>query len=123
MIPAVLSVDGISAVYGSTPVLHDLSLHVAPGEIVCVLGRNGVGKSTLLKAVIGIVRPAAGKIKVTSREVTRLRSCRIARQGVSYAAQEHGLFANLSVRDNLRLAANGRLDEALSQASGLFDFI
>jgi branched-chain amino acid transport system ATP-binding protein len=118
-----LAISGLSAGYGSTPVLHGVSLEVGAGEIVCVLGRNGVGKSTLLKAVIGILRPTGGTVSVGSRDVTRLRSHRVAREGVAYAAQEQGLFANLSVRDNLRLASGKKLDETISAAAGLFPFI
>jgi branched-chain amino acid transport system ATP-binding protein len=118
-----LSLRSVAAGYGATPVLDDIDLTVGPGEVVCLMGRNGVGKSTMLKVAMGLVRATAGQVAVGDRTTTRLRSHLVAREGVSYAAQERGLFANLTVRDNLKLAAAGDPTTAIEEASALFGFI
>jgi urea ABC transporter ATP-binding protein UrtE len=101
----VLRLEGIVAGYGRTTVLHGLGLEVGEGEIVAVLGRNGVGKSTLLKATIGLVPVSAGTIQLGSRRLERLPAHARARLGLAYVPQGREVFPALSVLDNLRVAA------------------
>ena len=105
-----LSVDGLTSGYGSAAVLHDVSLQVDKARIVAVLGKNGMGKSTLLKTVMGFVRPMGGRITFDGRDVTGAAPNVMARAGMAHAPQEHTLFQDLTVEDNLRLyrAATGR---------------
>ncbi|MEO8740245.1 MAG: branched-chain amino acid ABC transporter ATP-binding protein/permease [Casimicrobiaceae bacterium] len=103
---ALLAVDSVDAYYGKSHILQRASLVAREREIVALLGRNGAGKSTLLKTIIGIVRAAEGRIALGDQELTRLPAAAIARLGVAYVPQGRGLFAGMSVRDNLEL---GRL--------------
>jgi len=103
---ALLVLDSVDAYYGKSHILQRASLVAHEREIVALLGRNGAGKSTLLKTTIGIVRAAAGSIALGGEEMTGRPAAEIARQGVAYVPQGRGLFAGMSVRDNLEL---GRL--------------
>src|SRR5262249_32669517 len=101
-----LSVESIHTFYGKSHILNEVSFDVREREIVALLGRNGAGKSTLLKSLIGIARPEEGSIKVLDRETVGLPSAEIARLGIGYGPQGRGLFAGMTVPDNLVL---GRL--------------
>jgi branched-chain amino acid transport system ATP-binding protein len=101
---ALLEIRGVDAFYGDSHILYDLSLDVEEGEIVCLLGRNGAGKTTTLKSLIGLVPPRSGRITFRGREVTGLRSYRIARLGIGYVPEDRRVFGNLSVRENLEVA-------------------
>lgn len=100
---AALMLGGVTSGYGSSVVLRDLSLKLGKGEVVTLLGKNGMGKSTLLKAVMGFLPKTSGTVKINGADITRLQPHHIARHGVAYAAQERSLFADLSIQDNLRL--------------------
>jgi branched-chain amino acid transport system ATP-binding protein len=101
-----LEIDKINTFYGKSHILNDVSFDVKSHEIVALLGRNGAGKSTLLKSLIGITTPASGSIKLGGEEIARLSSAEIARLGIGYVPQGRGLFAGMSVAQNLEL---GRL--------------
>lgn len=92
-----------------SPVLHGLDLELPPGRITALLGRNGMGKSTLLRAVMGLIPVMAGRILLDGQAITGLPPEAVARQGVAYVPQGRGLFVDLSVEDNLALGAMGRL--------------
>lgn len=111
-----LAVDGIRVGYGRTTVLHGLSLTVEDGDMVAVLGRNGVGKSTLLKAMVGAVPVTSGTIRLGERDLTRTRTHQRARAGIAYVPQGRDIFPGLTVLDNLRVAAYGTRPRAWSQA-------
>jgi ABC-type branched-subunit amino acid transport system ATPase component/ABC-type branched-subunit amino acid transport system permease subunit len=104
--PAVLRFEAVNTFYGKSHILHDATLDVRPGEIVALLGRNGAGKSTLLKTLAGLVPPSSGAIEFAGRDITRLPAPDIARLGIGYVPQGRGLFAGMTVRENLAL---GRL--------------
>ena len=100
---SLLRVDGLEAWYGDSHVLHGLSFEVRNGEVVTLLGRNGAGKTTTLRAIIGILRQRQGSISLAGREIIRDSSNAIARLGIGYCPEERGIFASLSVRENLLL--------------------
>ncbi|MEI2415893.1 ABC transporter ATP-binding protein [Orrella sp. JC864] len=102
-----LDLQDVQSGYKSSIVLKGVSLSVSMGEAVALLGKNGMGKSTLLKTVMGYLPKAAGHVRLAGQDVTRLAPYRVAQRGVAYAAQEQPLFQDLSVRDNLRLALPG----------------
>lgn len=102
-----LRVEDLRAGYGRTGVLNGVSLSVADGEVVAILGRNGVGKSTLLKAIIGAIPVTNGRILLGDRDLTRARSHLRARSGIAYVPQGRDVFPRLTVLDNLRVAAYG----------------
>jgi branched-chain amino acid transport system ATP-binding protein len=100
---ALLAVDDIHTYYGKSHILHGVSLEVGRGEVVGLLGRNGVGKSTTLKAIAGIVRPTAGEIRFAGRPIGRLPPHRLARLGIAYVPEDRRIFARLTVLENLRI--------------------
>jgi branched-chain amino acid transport system ATP-binding protein len=103
-----LAVDGINTFYGKSHILHDVSFQVRNGEVVALLGRNGAGKSSTFKSIMGIVHPAAGSVKLMGRDVTGSTPEQIARLGVGLVPQGRRLFSGLTVEENLRLGALSR---------------
>jgi branched-chain amino acid transport system ATP-binding protein len=97
-----LSLEDVHAYYGKSHVLHGVSLEVGPGEIVGLLGRNGVGKSTTLKTIMGLVPPAAGRIRFEGRDLRGLAPHVIARGGIGWVPEDRRIFRLLSVFENLR---------------------
>jgi branched-chain amino acid transport system ATP-binding protein len=98
-----LAVSSLSAGYGDIPVLHRISMTIAAGESLGILGHNGMGKTTFLRCLIGALQPSAGSITLDGRDVTRLAPHGRARLGMAYVPQGREIFAALSVRDNLRM--------------------
>ena len=107
-----LEIRCIKVRYSGLPVLHGVSLAVNAGETVCVVGANGAGKSTILRAVMGAQRAFEGQILLAGREIQRLRTEEIVRLGIVYVPEEKMLFRPLSVEENLRLGAYILKDEA-----------
>jgi branched-chain amino acid transport system ATP-binding protein len=98
-----LAVDNLEAWYGESHVLHGVTFDVQAGEVVTLLGRNGVGKTTTLKAIMGIVETRTGSVRFEDRELTRLDSNVIARAGIAFCPEERGIFSSLDVKENLLL--------------------
>src|ERR1700735_5057855 len=98
-----LSIAGLEAWYGESHVLHGMEFNVAAGEVVTLLGRNGAGKTTTLRAIMGMLGRVSGSIVFEDGEICGLPSNRIARRGVAYCPEERGIFASLSVEENLML--------------------
>ena len=105
---------GLHAYYGASHVLHGVDFRVGRGETIGLMGRNGMGKSTLLKTLMGIVRPREGSVQVMGRDTTGQPPYAVARLGVAYVPEGRGVFGNLTVRENLVMAArpgrDGRSD-------------
>ncbi|MEM7738538.1 MAG: urea ABC transporter ATP-binding subunit UrtE [Deinococcota bacterium] len=99
-----LELRHISSSYGQSRVLWDVTLDIQPGESVALLGRNGVGKTTLLKTIMGLQAINAGQLYYRERNITRLASHKRAQQGIAYVPQGRGIFANLTVTENLEVA-------------------
>jgi branched-chain amino acid transport system ATP-binding protein len=100
---AALSLNGVSAHYGTSHVLFDVSLRVGRGEIVCLLGRNGAGKTTTIKSVMGLVNVSSGTVLFGDQEVQSKRTDAIARLGIGYVADARIIFPDLTVRENLEV--------------------
>ena len=98
-----LEIDALDAKYGELHVLHGMKFSVAEGEVVTLLGRNGAGKTTTLRAIMGMLRSRSGSVRVNGTETISLKSNRIARLGIAYCPEERGIFASLSVFENLML--------------------
>jgi branched-chain amino acid transport system ATP-binding protein len=125
---ALLEARGIQAWYGSSHVLHGVDLAVGRGETVGLLGRNGMGKSTLIRSLLGHVRERQGRITIAGEDLSNARPHEVARRRVAYVPEGRGIFPNLTVRENLVMAARAgawtlarvlasfpRLGERLSQ--------
>ncbi len=97
-----LTLSDVHAHYGKSHVLHGVSIHVGPGEVVGILGRNGVGKSTTLKTILGLVRASAGRVTFDGHDVTSWAPHRVARKGIAYVPEDRRIFRLLTVLENLR---------------------
>lgn len=122
---AALEVSALSSGYGEALVLREVALAVQPGEIFAMLGKNGMGKSTLLKTVMGFIPVRAGRVRLFGADRTGQAPHRIARSAVAYTPQEQALFQDLSVRDNLQLGLRDRshFDEDLARIGLAFPFL
>jgi branched-chain amino acid transport system ATP-binding protein len=103
MAAELLRVTGLHAYYGESHVLHGVECHVNRGEVVTLLGRNGAGRTTTLKALLGLVGSRSGSVMINGREAIALASHKIAHLGVAYCPEERGIYASLSTEENLLL--------------------
>jgi len=99
----VLSVQNLEAWYGESHILHGVNFDVGAGEVVTLLGRNGAGKTSTLKSIMGIIGKRTGSVRFNDAEIIRTSSDRIAKMGVAFCPEERGIFASLDVRENLLL--------------------
>lgn len=122
MAEALLSLSGVDSFYGEVQVLRGLSLTLERGEVLCLLGRNGAGKTTALKAIMGLVAVRAGTIIKEGQELTRLAAHEIPRTGIGYVPQGRRLFAELSVAENLEigLMTRNKGEDTLQDVLDLF---
>lgn len=111
-------VQGLKAFYGKSQILQGVDLEVDRGEMVALMGRNGVGKSTTLRAIMGIVRPASGTITLDGRPIQRAKPHRIARLGVGYVPEDRRIFPRLTVRENLLMGRIAKKETAASPGGG-----
>ena len=120
-----LEVSGLVAGYGEAMVLRDVSLHVAPGEVLAVLGKNGMGKSTLLKTVMGFLPARAGTISLFAEQTNGTPPHRLAAQGLAYSPQDQAIFQDLTVEENLRLGLprGAAFGAGLERIAGFFPFL
>jgi branched-chain amino acid transport system ATP-binding protein len=105
-----LTVEQLEVRYGKSAVVHGIDLDVDHGQVAVLLGRNGAGRSTVLKAIMGLVPPADGRVVLDGEEVTGLPPYRVARHGIAYVPEERRVFANLTVEENLTLAGRRGVD-------------
>ena len=98
-----LEVSGLNAAYGRAQILFDLAFEARAGEVAVLLGRNGAGKSTTLKSIIGLLRPLSGEVRFAGRPVHRLQPYQIARLGLGYVPEDRRIFTNLTVTENLEV--------------------
>ncbi len=98
-----LTVRGLQAWYGESHVLHGVDLSVAEGEMICILGRNGMGKTTTLRTIMGILRKRTGQISFAGKDLMSMPLHKVAHAGLGFVPEERGIFATLSVQENLML--------------------
>ncbi|MDN5762213.1 MAG: ABC transporter ATP-binding protein [Microlunatus sp.] len=120
-----LQVEGLTAAYDRLQVLHGIDLEVAQGQIVAVIGANGVGKTTLLRSVSGLLRPRSGRVQLNGEEISSASAEQIARQGLAHVPENRLVFPSLSVDDNLSLGGwttrkDGHYEERRTHALALF---
>ena len=113
---ALLEVANLTAGYHNKSVLHDVSFDVQPGEFISVIGHNGAGKTTMVRSVFGLMRPTGGNISFDGKDIRGRAPSANVRQGMALVPQEHAVFPNLNVRDNLELAAFHTRDKQKTDA-------
>ena len=96
--------------YGASHILHGIDFNIRQGEGIALMGRNGMGKSTLIKSMLGIVRPKHGRVLVRGDDFSKVPTYRTARRGIAYVPEGRGIFPNLSVRENLQMSARAGVD-------------
>jgi len=116
-----LSIRNLSFSYGTIRTLRDIDMTMEKGRVSCILGRNGVGKTTLLKNIMGVLKPSRGSIVKGDQDLTRLTAYRRARLGLGYVPQGRQVFPKLTVADNLRVALEGRRDRLRRIPAETFD--
>jgi branched-chain amino acid transport system ATP-binding protein len=120
---ALLQVDELHAHYGKSHILHGVSFEVGEGEVVSLLGRNGSGRSTTMKAIMGLVPPSGGRIRLRERDLAGSRPYAACRAGVAYVPEEREVFANLTVDENLRMGEQRPVPGAMQwTVEQMFDY-
>jgi urea transport system ATP-binding protein len=117
----VLTTNNLNFSYGMVKALRDVSMTMSPGRVTCVIGRNGVGKTTLLKNLMGLLRSNSGEIKLDSRDVTKLPANKRAKTGIALVPQGRQIFPKLTVHENLRIGLQGRTDGRRSVPEELYE--
>ncbi|WP_428605155.1 ABC transporter ATP-binding protein [Sedimenticola sp.] len=119
-----LQAEGLHTYYGDSHILRGIDLTIDAGETVSLMGRNGMGKTTTLRSLIGLTPPRSGRITIRGKEATRLSTHQIIRQGIAFVPEDRGIFPNLSVLENLTMAArtgpDGRDEWTLDKVLELF---
>ncbi len=120
-----LTVSGLTAGYAQSVVLHDVCIEVPQGSVVCLIGRNGVGKTTLLKAIMGLIKPRSGQVVLDGQDLSKAPTYQRARAGLAYVPQGKGIFPHLTVRENMLMgletgrASSDLMDEGYDLFPGL----
>ena len=121
---SLLEARGLHTYYGASHILHGVDFRIDAGETVGLMGRNGMGKSTLIRSMLGLVKPRDGEVRVRGTPMTGADTFRVARQGIAYVPEGRGIFPNLTVRENLVMAAragvDGRRDWTFERAVATF---
>jgi branched-chain amino acid transport system ATP-binding protein len=118
----VLKLEKINTYYWSSHILWDLSLHVTQGSIVAMLGRNGMGKTTIMRSIVGLTPPRDGEIHFKGEQINGLEPYKISRKGIAYVPQGRGIFSSLSVKENLLVAARGQDGKDAWNLEKVYDF-
>ncbi|AMJ59186.1 ABC transporter ATP-binding protein [Bosea sp. PAMC 26642] len=117
-----LTVEGLEAGYGEAQILFGIDLTIAEGEVVTLLGRNGMGKTTTVRAIMGLIPPKAGKVSVAGRDLTGAPPFRIAQAGIGLVPEGRMIFPTLSVEENLIATAASRFGKARWDIARIYDF-
>jgi urea transport system ATP-binding protein len=126
MTPSMLSIDKVSISLGGSRILRDVSLEIGANHVFCLMGRNGVGKTTTLKSVVGLYKPNSGRVVFDGHDISRMPPEERARAGIGYVPQGRGIFPHLTVAENLSIGAvakRKKSKEALERVYSLFPII
>ena len=117
-----LKVEGINTYYGDSHILFDLSMEVPEGKIISMLGRNGMGKTTICRSIMGLTAPRSGSIQFRGEEISSMDTHKISHKGIAYVPQGRGIFASLSVKENLTVGARGQDKPNAWNLERVYDF-
>jgi branched-chain amino acid transport system ATP-binding protein len=117
-----LQVQEIHTFYGMSHILFDVSLSVAKGQIVCLLGRNGAGKSTIMKSIMGLTPPRQGTVTFKGKIISGKKPCQIARRGIGFVPDDRRVFADLTVGENLEISERKTGGDAVWNKERIYDF-
>ncbi len=117
-----LEINEIHTYYGQSHILFDVSLKIKKGQVVCLLGRNGAGKTATLKSVMGLAPPKRGTIRFKGEDITGRQAYQLARKGIGYVPDDRRIFADLTVGENLEIAANKKRADGEWNKARLYDF-
>jgi len=109
---SILNIDGLNSYYGRAHILADVALQISSGEVVALMGRNGAGKSTTMKCIMGIVKISSGLIKFSNADITNSSSYNISRLGLAYVPEDRRIFTDLTVLENLEVGRQAPRDDA-----------
>jgi branched-chain amino acid transport system ATP-binding protein len=120
-----LSLQSIDVLIKSSLILHNVSMEIGEGEVVCLIGRNGAGKTTILRTILGFLKPERGQILFHDRDLTKARTYEISRMGIAYAPEESGIFPDLTTQENIEISTWNRMsrrsaDERIQLAYEIF---
>jgi urea transport system ATP-binding protein len=121
-VSSILKVQDLSVAYGETLILRKVNLEIEPGQVVCLMGRNGVGKTTLLKSIMGLLKPLSGQIHVGERDVTRAAPDLRVRLGLGYVPQGREIFPHLTVLENLQVGMITNPDRPKAVPEEIFEY-
>jgi branched-chain amino acid transport system ATP-binding protein len=107
---ALVELIDVNTYYGASHVLHDVSLSIRPGETLSLMGRNGMGKTTTLRSLVGLTPPKRGEVRVKGQRVSGLPTHKVIRRGIGFVPEDRGIFSSLTVRENLQMAARPGVD-------------
>jgi branched-chain amino acid transport system ATP-binding protein len=116
----IIEATDLHTYYGSSHILHGIDFTVRPGETISLLGRNGMGKTTTLRSILGLTKPKRGAVRINGRDMTGAEPYRIAREGIAFVPEGRGIFHNLTVREHLQMAATPRCEWTFERILGLF---
>lgn len=117
-----LQLNKITSGYGNTMIVRDIEIELEQGKIMCLLGRNGVGKTTLLKTIMGILPTMSGEAYIDKKKITGLKPFQIANLGIAYAPQEAGVFSDLTVEQNLKVGYKGNKHMFEKSCEEIFEY-
>ena len=117
-----LKVEGINTYYGDSHILFDLSMEVPEGKIISMLGRNGMGKTTICRSIMGLTPVRSGSITFRGEEISKMETHKISHKGIAYVPQGRGIFASLSVKENLTVGARGQNKPNAWTLERVYDF-
>lgn len=116
-----IKINNLSSGYSNTVIIRNINMEIKEGEVLCILGRNGVGKTTLLKTIMGLLPTLEGECVVTDQKISGLKPYQIANLGISYGPQELGVFSDLSVEKNLKVGYRGNSDDFEKGCNNAFE--
>lgn len=117
-----LKLENVNTYYGNSHILFDLSMEIPRGKIISMLGRNGMGKTTIMRSIVGLTPPRDGTITFEDEKISGLEPHRISHKGIGYVPQGRGIFASLSVKENLTVGARGQKKENAWNLDRVYDF-